>query len=120
MGCNIVSMRDKVNWIGECISTTRFSILINRELHGFFAGSRGLKQDDPLSPYLFVLVIEVLSGLLGQMARHTNFRFHWRCEREDITHLCFADDMMIFCKAEVASVSMVWNCLDQFRVASGL
>jgi hypothetical protein len=68
-----------------CISTTRFSVLINRELHGFFAGSRGLRQGDPLFPYLFVLVIEVLSGLLGQMARHTDFEFHWRCEREEIT-----------------------------------
>ena len=65
-----------VNWIYECISTTRFSVSINGELHYFFAGSRGLRQDDPLSPYLFVLAMEVLSGLMGQMARHNDFRFH--------------------------------------------
>ena len=66
-----------VNWIGECISTTRFLISINGELHGFFAGFRGLRQGDQLSPYLFVLVMEVLSGLLGHMARHTDFTFQW-------------------------------------------
>jgi len=65
-----------VNWIGECISTTRFSNSINKELHGFFVVSRGLKQGDPLSPYLFVLFIEVLC-LLGQMARNPDFKFHW-------------------------------------------
>jgi hypothetical protein len=108
-----------VNWIGECISTTRFSVSINGDLQGFFDGSRGLRQGG-LSPYLFVLVMEVLLGFLGQMARHFDFRFHLHCEREEIAHLCFIDDLMIFCKAEVASVFLVRNCLDQFRVASDL
>jgi hypothetical protein len=80
-----------VNWIGECVSTTRFLVSINGELHGFFASSGGLRQGNPLSPYLFVLAMEVLSGLMGQMARHNDFRLHWCCEREEITHLCFAD-----------------------------
>jgi hypothetical protein len=40
--------------------------------------------------------MEVFSGLMGQMAKHNDFRFHWRCEKE-ITHLCVADDLMIFC-----------------------
>jgi hypothetical protein len=51
--------------------------------------------------------MEVLSGLLGQMAKHSDFGFHWCCEREEFTHLCFTDDLMIFCKAEVALVSLV-------------
>jgi hypothetical protein len=54
------------------------------------------------------------------MARHNDFRFHWRCEKEEITHLCFTKDLMIFYKAEVALVSLVRNCLDQFQVALGL
>jgi len=61
--------------------------------------------------------MKVFPGLMGQMARHNDFSFHWHCERE-ITHLCFADDLMIFCRAEVGSVSLVWNCLNQFWVAS--
>jgi hypothetical protein len=77
-----------VNWNSECISTSRFSVSINRELHGFFAGSRGLRQGDPLSLYLFVLVMKVL-GLLGQMARHSDFRFHWPMRRRKLLIYAF-------------------------------
>ncbi|KAL2225109.1 UNVERIFIED_CONTAM: hypothetical protein Sindi_3044700 [Sesamum indicum] len=43
-------------WIEECVSTTSFSIGLNGKPHGFFAGARGLRQGDPLSPYLLFLL----------------------------------------------------------------
>lgn len=54
------------------------------------------------------------------MVNEGPFQFHWRCKKEKISHLCFADDLIIFCKGEVASVSVVAKCLSLFKAMSGL
>ena len=53
-------------WISFCLSTVRFSILINGSPHGFFGSSRGLRQGDHLSPLLFVLVMEAIGKMLDK------------------------------------------------------
>ena len=57
-----------IRWIKRCITTTSFSILINGSPEGFFNSTRGLRQGDPLSPYLFVIGMEVFSNLVDKAA----------------------------------------------------
>ncbi|GJT85212.1 hypothetical protein Tco_1066929 [Tanacetum coccineum] len=110
-----------VSWIMECVSTTSFSININGSLHGYFKGRRGLRQGDPLSPYLFTLVMKVLTLMLHRRVRESsNFTYHRHCSKLDLINLCFADDLFLFAHGDVNSVMVIKEALDEFKDASGL
>ncbi|KAL0420745.1 UNVERIFIED_CONTAM: hypothetical protein Slati_3097400 [Sesamum latifolium] len=67
----------------------------------FFGGARGLRQGDPMSPYLFVLVMEVLRLILQQLIEQDEkFTFHWKCRDTGLFHLSFADDLLLFSSAD--------------------
>ncbi|XP_075492539.1 uncharacterized protein LOC142530599 [Primulina tabacum] len=68
-----------VQWIMECVSTTSYSIALNGQFHGHFKGQRGLRQGDPLSPFLFTLCIEVLSRSLKRMSRNVSVGLVMKC-----------------------------------------
>ncbi|KAL0387821.1 UNVERIFIED_CONTAM: hypothetical protein Sradi_2663900 [Sesamum radiatum] len=70
-----------------------------------------------MSPYLFVLVIEVLTLLIKQ---DMGFSYHWRCQELSLFQLCFADDLFLFCKADVSSVNVFKRGLDMFVSMSSL
>ena len=108
-------------WIEECISTTSFSVGLNGNPHGFFDGTRGLRQGDPLSPFLFVLVMEVLHiGYLQLIEQDMQFTYHWKCELARVFQLGFADDLLLFCRADLDSVRVLKVGLDRFAEWSGL
>ena len=90
-----------LSWMKWCISTASFSVLINGSPIGFFQSSRGLRQGDPLSPYLFVIGMEALSCLINR-AVDGNYLSGIRVANGRggdlaISHLLYADDTLIFC-----------------------
>ena len=52
------------NWIKECVTSASFSIIINGTPKGFFKAQRGLRRGDPLSPFVFVTVVEALNKMV--------------------------------------------------------
>ncbi|GJS75841.1 putative reverse transcriptase domain, reverse transcriptase zinc-binding domain protein [Tanacetum coccineum] len=95
-----------------CVTSTSFSLSINGNVHGYFKGKRGLRQGDPLSPYLFTLVMEILSRILHKRVHESaNFRFHRHCEEIQLINVCFADDLFIFARGEAQSAQVSMNAI---------
>ncbi|KAL0295377.1 UNVERIFIED_CONTAM: Retrovirus-related Pol polyprotein from type-2 retrotransposable element R2DM [Sesamum radiatum] len=110
-----------IQWIVECVTTPSFSVCLNGAPHGFFKGARGLRQGDPMSPFLFVLVMEVLTLILLQrIEQNGGFSYHWRCDRIQLFQLGFADDLLLFSKADPNSVRLFKEGLTVFAELSGL
>ncbi|GJS44918.1 putative reverse transcriptase domain, reverse transcriptase zinc-binding domain protein [Tanacetum coccineum] len=104
-----------------CVSGASYSISVNGNVHGWFKGKRGLRQGDPLSPYLFTLVMEILTLLLQRKVRNSDeFQYHHLCEQQRIINLCFADDLFLFARGHPSSVSVIMDALEEFKQVSGL
>jgi hypothetical protein len=111
-------------WIYFCISSVRFSVLVNGSPCGFFKSSRGIRQGDPLSPMLFIIIMEGLSrmidkaigaGMLSGFAVSRNVN-----DPLLISHLLFADDTLIFCEADSGHIAHLRSILVWFEAISGL
>ena len=113
-----------LSWIKWCTSTVSFSVLINGSLAGFFPSSRGLRQGDPLSPFLFVIGMEALSCLINRVVDENylvgNRIAAGRGENLSISHLFYADDTILFCKVDSDQLKFMSWILMWFEGMSGL
>ncbi|CAA7018071.1 unnamed protein product [Microthlaspi erraticum] len=109
-----------IGWVMHCITSVTYSFLINGSPRGFVKPSRGIRQGDPLSPYIFILCSEVLSGLCTKAQRSGKLQ-GIRVARASprINHLLFADDTMFFCKANGKSCKALKHILDKYEKVSG-
>ena len=64
--------------------------------------------------------MEILTRILAEKARSNLFKFHWRCDKINLINLCFADDLMVFCKGEKPSVELIMLGLQEFQALTGL
>lgn len=109
-----------VSWIMKCISTAAFSVSVNGELEGFFTSSRGIRQGCSLSPHLYVIVSNVLSKLINKSVVEGQIGFHSQCREVNLSHLSFADDIVVFTDGSPASLVGTLQVFDEFASMSGL
>lgn len=111
---------DFVNLVWHCITSVRMRMLWNGEALEEFSPSRGIRQGDPTSPYIFVLCIEKLFQTIG-LAVDQKIWNPIQLSRggPKISHLAFADDVLLFAEAGVEQILLMKKILDLFCRASG-
>lgn len=103
-----------------CLSTAEMQLIWNGEKGENFLPTRGIRQGDPISPYLFVLVMEKLAHLI-QAEVHEGSWLPFKLKRQGTTvsHVFFADDLILFAEATSDQAAIIKACLDDFCAASG-
>ncbi|KAM7528379.1 hypothetical protein LguiB_031789 [Lonicera macranthoides] len=100
-------------WIRGCLSSANFTIIINGKPWGHFGASRGLQQGDPLSPFLFILVVDVLSRLMKRSSECEMIRgFEVGQNKVEASHFQFADDSIFFVPNEdrLPNIALILGC----------
>ena len=109
-----------INLMMICVKIVTYSILVNDEPHGLIQPTRGIRQGDLLSPFLFLLCTEGLHGLITKAAADGDLRGFSICkDGPKLTHLFFADDSLLFCRSNELECQKILNLLDMYEVASG-
>ena len=109
-----------IQLISACIRLVSFSIMLNGQPHGFIYSTRGFRQGDPLSPYLFLLVTEGLHALFSKAEAKGDISGISLClAGPRISHLLFADDNLVFYRASVSECVKLQSILYNYELASG-
>ena len=104
----------------NCVSFVSYSVLINGEACGNISPSRGIRQEDPLSPCLFLLYAKGFSALIHEAAMNQQINGISICRGCPlITHLFFADNSLLFCKAKEQECHALVTILNRYKEASG-
>ncbi|GKU92387.1 hypothetical protein SLEP1_g6121 [Rubroshorea leprosula] len=108
-------------WISECLKTAEVSVLLNGSATRQFKMQRGLRQGDPLSPFLFLIVAEGLIGIISSAVSLGLFNGIAIGQRGmNVTHLQFADDSIVFGEASDENIWAVKSVMRIFEMVSGL
>nr|XP_025628058.1 uncharacterized protein LOC112721200 [Arachis hypogaea] len=108
-------------WIKECVYSASMSVLVNGSPSKPFKMERGLRQGDPLSPFLFVLVVDVLHRMIGEAVRNERISpLLVGRDNIELSHLQFADDTILFCPTEEETIMNYKRLLRCFELMSRL
>ncbi|XP_056848868.1 uncharacterized protein LOC130499008 [Raphanus sativus] len=109
-----------INWIMRCITSVKYKVLMNGQPRGNIVPERGLRQEEPLSPFIFILCTEALVSLLNHaenQGKITGMRVTRACP--SVSHLLFGDDIAFFCKAEPHVCEEVMKVVRKYGQALG-
>nr|KYP61054.1 Retrovirus-related Pol polyprotein LINE-1 [Cajanus cajan] len=109
-----------VELVWACISSGKLRMMWNGEALEEFLPSRGVRQGDPISPYLFVLCMERLFQLINMTIDHRLWKpIQLSRNGPMISHLAFADDIVLFAEASLDQVEVIQGCLNVFCDSAG-
>lgn len=110
-----------IEWIFSMISTPNFSILVNGTPTGTFNATRGIRQGDPISPFLFILAVEGLGRKIKKELRDKKIKgIKLWGNNLPITHQQFVHDVMLFGEASLKQVRNFKRVLEVFMKALGM
>ena len=123
-GGSFEKMGFSIKWVEllmECVRLVSYSILVNGQAVRNIKPSRGIRQGDPLSLYLFIICAEALSSLINQAVQNGVITgVSTSKSGPQLSHLFFADDSLLFCKANSVEWRRLLRILDIYEAASGL
>ncbi|XP_075665344.1 uncharacterized protein LOC142635008 [Castanea sativa] len=112
---------DTVDLILSCISSTSAFLLFNGSQIGDIFPSCGLRQGDPISPYIFILCMEFLNTLINMKCEEGSWKkIKASCNGLGFSHMFFADDLLLFAKTDESSIEAIVEVLDKFCQLTGL
>lgn len=101
----------------SCITTSSIQVLINSRTTDAFYPSRGIRQGDPMSPYIFIMYMERLSRTIQQAVKSNSWNpIKISTQGPSLSHLIFADDLILFAKVDAKNCNTIANILNNFRV----
>lgn len=104
-----------------CLNSSVLNVLINGKPSYPILPSRGVRQGDPISPYLFILALEYLSLTISELVHKGLWApIKINSRAPSLSHLMFVDDIILFTRADTSNVGLIYHTISKFSNLSGL
>lgn len=108
-----------ISWISTCLKSSSFSVIVNGVASPWFSSSRGVRQGDPISSHLFILVSQILTSLLNLALRNGKIPGFNSNLKHNFNHLMYADDLILITHASRSAARNIVQCLNFYYLLSG-
>ncbi|KAJ0986340.1 hypothetical protein J5N97_004696 [Dioscorea zingiberensis] len=108
-----------IRWVKECIGTTSMAFIINEKCGKWVTPQAGLRQGYPLSPYLFILVSQILTNILNKAESMQLLKGFRISDSLGINHILYADDLLICCRASRQNARSIITCMSMYKIITG-